>query len=147
MTGKKLEIISQIVLWYENSFHKDCLYVKSFFKEINSLGAKRATWIVDQSQYQVVLRKLISQHGSWLNILASFQTFYKLAHCYCKAMHSNVTQCYWLYLKANSHDLILCSCFNAYVQCISLVCVFTTNIMFMFAIPPLTPGLESASTA
>jgi len=24
MTGKKLEIISQIVLWYENSFRIDC---------------------------------------------------------------------------------------------------------------------------
>jgi len=24
MTGKNLEIISQIVLWYENSFHIDC---------------------------------------------------------------------------------------------------------------------------
>ena len=27
MTGKHLEIISQIVLWYENSFRIDCIYM------------------------------------------------------------------------------------------------------------------------
>jgi len=32
MTGKNLEIISQIVLWYENSFRIDCHWSLVFFK-------------------------------------------------------------------------------------------------------------------
>jgi len=41
MTGKNLEIISQIVLWYENSFRIDCIGPSSavyiFHKGIISL--------------------------------------------------------------------------------------------------------------
>jgi len=31
MTGKKLEIISQIFLWYENSFRIDCKHIVNYY--------------------------------------------------------------------------------------------------------------------
>ena len=41
MTGKNLEIISQIVLWYENSFRIDCiaheLYLNNIYVTVNNI--------------------------------------------------------------------------------------------------------------
>ena len=36
MTGKNLEIISQIVLWYENSFRKDLAHEEKVIKEMRA---------------------------------------------------------------------------------------------------------------